>query len=247
MGNRIQSVERALELLETISNSERPLSVPEMAKKSGVNRATAWRLLNTLEYFDLIKKNEENNYYSISLGIWRIAQNTNLEILIRKSKPILEKIVKITGGSAFLEIASKNRFIILDECKPTNPIQVDLAGIEVPLYCGSVGKLFLSSFSDKELEKYLDQKFKSYTSFTITNKTLLLKEIQQARKSGVAYNFKEHDDQWCGITSVVLDKNKRHFAYLNLTLPTFITDKKELYSYKDLMIKSAMELEKQIN
>ena len=48
MAKTVQSVERALKLLEVISENQIPLTVPQMAKQAGVNRATAWRLLNTL-------------------------------------------------------------------------------------------------------------------------------------------------------------------------------------------------------
>ena len=73
MGQRVQSVERALKLLIAISKNNNALSVPQMAKKAGVNRATAWRLLNTLEHFDLIKKNDASGNYSISFGLWDLA------------------------------------------------------------------------------------------------------------------------------------------------------------------------------
>ncbi len=233
-------------MLEAIANSQHPLSATEIAKYAKVNRSTSWRLLNTLEDFNYIKKNELTNLYSLSLGIWRLSQNMNLNQLVSKSRPVLEKIVKRTKGTAFLEIPVKGELVVIDECKSDNPIQVDLAGIKVPLHCGSVGKLYLSSLPDIELEKFLDNKLESYTDFTITKKDILRKQIQKIKKTGIAFNFKEHNEQWCGITSVVLDQSNRHFAYLNLTLPTYLISEKELYSLKDLMYSSARDLEKKL-
>ncbi len=246
MAKTVQSVERALKLLEVISENQIPLTVPQMAKQAGVNRATAWRLLNTLELFDLIQKDSVTNEYTISLGIWRIAQNTNLNQLIRKAKPILEKIVKITEGTAFLEISSKNKLVVLDECKSKKFIQVDLLGVEVPLHCGSVGKLFLSSLDDTELNLYMKNKLESYTPYTITDKNKLKKEIEKIRNKSISFNYKEHDQQWCGITSVVKNTNGNHFAYINLTLPTYSTSEKKLHSYSNLMKSASQELEKKL-
>jgi hypothetical protein len=48
MTQRVQSVERALALLEAVASSEYPMSVPELAATAGVNRATAWRLHEVL-------------------------------------------------------------------------------------------------------------------------------------------------------------------------------------------------------
>ena len=246
MAKTVQSVERALKLLEVISEHQVPLTVPQMAKLTGVNRATAWRLLNTLEFFDLIQKDAGSNEYSISLGVWRIAQNTNLNQLIRKSRPILEKVVKITGGTAFLEISSKNKLIVLDECKSKKFIQVDLLGVDVPLHCGSVGKLYLSSLDESELNSYLKNKLEPYTHFTIVDKKLLKKEIELIRKKSISFNYKEHDEQWCGITSVVKNNNGKHFAYINLTLPTYSTSEKKLHSYTNLMQSACKDLENKL-
>ena len=246
MGQRVQSVERALKLLIAISKNNNALSVPQMAKKAGVNRATAWRLLNTLEHFDLIKKNDASGNYSISFGLWDLAKNADFNNLINKARPILERIVKQAGGTAFLEISTNNKLLVLDEFKSKNPIQIDLAGIDVPLYCGSVGKLYLSSLDNHELNEYLNQKLESFTNFTITNKKILLKEITNARKENIAFNYKEHNEQWCGITSAVLNQNSKHVAYLNLTLPTFTTTEKKLHSLKDIMLNAARELQNKL-
>jgi DNA-binding IclR family transcriptional regulator len=246
MADRVQSVERALRLLEVISQSEQPPSVAEMAKSAGVNRATAWRLLNTLEFFDLIERDERNGTYKVGFGIWRLASGSVSESFIRNSRPILEKTVKKTGGTAFLEVASKGELLVLAECKSSNPIHVDLAGIKIPHHCGSVGKLFLATFEKSDLDKYLKKKLEKLTSFTIIDKNKLVKQINEARKTGVAFNYKEHQEEWCGITSAVRDKNNKDVAYLNITLPAFSISEKQLHSYSNLLIDAAKEISDQI-
>ena len=88
---------------------------------------------------------------------------------------------------------------MLDECRSSDPVQVDLAGIQVPLYCGSVGKLYLSTFSHDDLENYLKKKLEKLTSYTVIDKTKLKKQINEARLTGIAFNYKEHQEQWCGV------------------------------------------------
>jgi len=52
MVQRIQSVERALAMLDILAKSPRPQTIPELAKVMDINRATAWRLINTLLEFE---------------------------------------------------------------------------------------------------------------------------------------------------------------------------------------------------
>ncbi len=246
MGSRVQSVERALNLLMTIAKSDTPSTVQEMASRTGVNRATAWRLLNTLEFFSLIQKDERSGTYKLGLGAWQLFSTSNLDEFVKHSKKVLQDLVAKTGGTAFLEIVSQGEIIVIDEVKPNTPIQVDLAGLVVPYYCSSVGKLHLSTLEVKELQQYLNQNFKILTKQTITDKSELKKQIDQARIEKIAYNYKEHQDEWCAITSAVLDQTGKHFAYVGLTLPTYATTKKELYGLKTIMLEAAKEIAKQI-
>lgn len=246
MANRVQAVERALKLLMTIAKSDTPPTVQEMALKSGVNRATAWRLLNTLEFFSLIQKNERSGTYKLGLGAWQLFSTSNLDEFVKNSKKVLQDVVTKTGGTAFLEIASQGEIIVIDEVKPNNPIQVDLAGLVVPYYCSSVGKLYLSTLEDKDLNKYLNQNFKKLTKQTLTNKSDIKREVDRARVEKIAYNYKEHQEEWCAVTSAVLDQSGNHFAYVGLTLPTYATTEKELFGLKNIMLEAAQEIAKQI-
>ena len=51
---RIQAVDRAVVLLKAVAASSTPPTVLELARRCGINRATAWRLLRTLEHHGLV-------------------------------------------------------------------------------------------------------------------------------------------------------------------------------------------------
>ena len=221
MTQRVQSVERALSLLDALASYSSPPTIPELAKAAKVNRATAWRLMNTLVAFDLAERNEITGTYKVGPGALRLAAATDNSSFVRKSRPLLEKVAQKTGGSAFLEIATRGELVVMDQVRSTSPIQVDLAGMVVPLHCGSVGKLYLATLNDDELNNYLKQKLPALTKYTITKPIPLRKEIMEARVTGIAINYKEHREEWCGISAAIKDRAGRTVAYLNVTLPSF--------------------------
>ena len=242
MTQRVQSVERALSLLDALASYSSPPTIPELAKAAKVNRATAWRLMNTLVAFDLAERNEITGTYKVGPGALRLAAATDNSSFVRKSRPLLEKVAQKTGGSAFLEIATRGELVVMDQVRSTSPIQVDLAGMVVPLHCGSVGKLYLATLNDDELNNYLKQKLPALTKYTITKPIPLRKEIMEARVTGIAINYKEHREEWCGISAAIKDRAGRTVAYLNVTLPSFNNTREKVKSLSSVMTNAADDI-----
>lgn len=228
MVDRVQAVDRALQLLEEVAASPVPIATPELARRAGVNRATAWRLMNSLEYRDLVERDPATGRYQVGYGAARLARATSLESLARRARPVLEDLAEETTGSAFLQVASAGALIVVAEAKAAGPLLIDLAGIEVPLHCGSVGKMYLSTWNDDELDSFLTKPLEKFTDFTLTDPEDLRASIEEIRRTGVAFNYRDHHDDWCGLSVLVRDRAQRPLAYLNVTLPTVRTTRAAL-------------------
>src|SRR5436853_7745767 len=73
--SRVQSVDRAVMLLRAISASAQPLTAWELARACGINRSTAWRLLQTLEHHGLTERDEATQRYSIGYTALQMASS----------------------------------------------------------------------------------------------------------------------------------------------------------------------------
>jgi DNA-binding IclR family transcriptional regulator len=247
MTDRVQSVERALLLLEEIAASRTPPTAPEIAQRAGVNRATAWRLLSTLEHFDLVERDPLSGRYTIAYGTVRLATATDASLLIRRARPALERLAAQTDGSAFLEVASRGALVVLDEARPASPVHVDLAGLDIPLHCGSVGKLYLASLPEEELDAYLAGPLSQPTPHTITGPAALRADLAECRRTGIALNYKEHQEEWCGITAAIRDRAGRDLAYVNVTLPTYRWTEAQLRALSPQLKDAAGEIEERLH
>ena len=69
----IQAVDRALDLLEAIAAAADAPPTSELARRAGVNRSTAWRLLATLEAHRLVDRDPASGGYRIAYGAVRLA------------------------------------------------------------------------------------------------------------------------------------------------------------------------------
>jgi DNA-binding IclR family transcriptional regulator len=246
VADRVQAVERALQLLEEIAASRTPLTAPKIAQRAGVNRGTAWRLLSTLEHFDLVERDPHSGRYSVSYGAVRLSMATDVSALVRRSRRTLEWLASETDGSAFLEVASRGRLLVLDEARPAGPVLVDLSEMEIPLHCGSVGKLYLASLPEDELAGYLEPPLPAASEYTITNPAELRAQLAECRQTGVAFNYREHRAEWCGISAAVRDRAGRDLAYLNVTLPTYRWTESALRSLDKTLQAAAHQVEDRV-
>jgi DNA-binding IclR family transcriptional regulator len=243
VNDRVQAVERALLLLEEIAASPVPPTAPEIAQRAGINRGTAWRLLSTLEHFDLVERDPDSGRYRVGYGTVRLANATDATSLVRRARPVLERLAKDTDGTVFLEVASRGSLVTLDEARSASPIQVDLTGVEIPLHCGSVGKLYLASLPDPERDGYLDGPLAKPTNWTIVDRRRLRRELDECARSGIAVNYMEHREEWCGITAAVRDRAGRDLAYVNVTLPTYRWTEEQLRGLAATMHAAASDLQ----
>ena len=202
--------------------------------------------LSTLTRFDLVERDPDTGRYTVAYGAVRLALATDSSSLVRRARPVLQRLAEKTDGTAFLEIASRGELVVLDEVKAASPVQVDLAGMVVPLHCGSVGKLYLASLPEEEREQYLASELAAPTARTVTDPAILRAQLSECRETGVAFNYMEHRTEWCGITSAVRDRAGRDLAYVNVTLPTYRWSEEELHELAPVLQATAAEIEQQV-
>src|SRR5699024_1887239 len=126
------------EAISETSPNGRPAG--ELANACGINRATAWRLLATLEYHGLIERVADTNNYAIGFGISRLARTAGLGGLIRSAHPILQRVCHDAGETANLAVLQPAGLTYIDEVVPQAVITARWLGRQVPVHATSAGK-----------------------------------------------------------------------------------------------------------
>ncbi|MBO0829053.1 MAG: IclR family transcriptional regulator [Streptosporangiales bacterium] len=239
-------MERALTMLDEIAASESPPSATEIARRAGVNRATAWRLLVTLEHFDLVERDPRTGTYTVGYGAARIARVSGASSLVRVARPVLEKLGGELKESVYLQVASGRKLIVLDEVRAANPVQVDLANLEVPLHCGSAGKVFLAFLPDWERDQILAEPLEAFTERTVTDPDQLRAELERVRADRFAVAYQEHLPDWGGATAAVCDRRLPPLAYFNVTVPSYRYTEAGMKKFRTPLRNAARELEQRL-
>src|SRR6056297_3164189 len=144
--NIVQSVIRAIDIIELLSGKNKSLGITEISKQLNMHKSTVHRLISTLKYREYVEKNASGKY---SLGYKMLELTSNMldEIDIReKVKPYLKEIVEKTNETVHLGVLDRNKIIYIDKEETSKTIRMhSKIGRRVPLHCTSLGKIFLAS------------------------------------------------------------------------------------------------------
>lgn len=150
-GNRVESVERALTILNTFRTSEDSYSLKELAEITGFYKSTILRIAGSLERFGYLVR-ESNGNYKAGQGLLRFAspitQDQKLEYVIR---PALKALVSLTGETASYYIREQeHRVCLFREIGSGELRHFVEEGAYLSMNMGAPGKALLSSVEDRD-------------------------------------------------------------------------------------------------
>lgn len=219
-GGRVQSLERAIALLNAVSSSApEGRSVAELAAECGLNRATAWRLLATLEYHALLERDPVGNRYTIGSAVSRMASTAGLEGLIRRSHDVLQRLCRETGETANLAVAQRLGLTYVDEVVPSAVLSARWLGRQVPIHASSAGKALLAWQTGAEVDGLLSGPLAEYTETTRTDRAALHDELAKVRAQGYSVSVGELEPQVYGVAAPVLDAREHPVAVVSVWGP----------------------------
>jgi IclR family acetate operon transcriptional repressor len=212
----IQSVDRAAALLKAIADSPHPPTVVELAEACGLNRSTAWRLLATLDAHGLIERDPVSQRYSLGYALLRIAAGAEIDPLVRRARPVLERLARDTGEAANLAVARRFSLVYVDQVDPPQIMAPNWFGRAVPLHATSTGKAYLAFVSSEERLAALAQRLERYTATTVTDRRSLEQELDAVRRDGYAVCVGELEESLYGASSPVLSEQGRPVAIVSV-------------------------------
>ena len=216
---RIQSVDRAVVLLKTVADSTTAPTALELAQACRINRSTAWRLLRTLEYHGLVDRDPITQRYTVGYGAISVAAAVTDDTLVRRVRPLIEKLAIRTGESVTLAVAKRFNLMYVDQVDPPNSIMPSWLGKPLPLHATSGGKAFLAWLRPDEREAILPKELQRYTDRTVTDRAELDRELETVRRLGYAVCESEYEEFSSGASAVVLSTREYPMAVINVWGP----------------------------
>lgn len=219
MTERIQSVDRAIDLLLAVAAAG-PVDagVPALAKACGLNRATAWRLLKTLQARGLVTV-DASGRYALGVTAVELGGAAGPDALIAAAHPLLERMCAKTGETASLAMPAVGGLTYVDEVTPIAVLTASWLGRTVALHATSTGKALLAFLPRSELRRVLPATLPAFTDTTITAPAELAAELAATRARGYGTCAGELEPSLYGVSAPALDRTGRPLAVLSIWGP----------------------------
>jgi IclR family acetate operon transcriptional repressor len=222
-GNAVRSVDRAAALLLALGESQGEAGVTELARRLGLHKSTASRLLATLEKRGLVEQDDESGKYRLGLVVIRLAEQAERTLDLRSlGMPELERLARTSHETTGLGVLDGDNLLTVAQADGPNLIAVgDWTGRSIPLHCGAGGKVLLAALAEREVLGVVRRGLRAYTDRTLVELEPLLEELARIRRRGYATAFGEYDPGLNAVAAPVHDARGNVVAAVYVWGPAF--------------------------
>jgi len=214
----VQSLERGLAVLQVFSRENPAPTLSEVARLAGTTRATARRILLTLERLGHVRSDGRRfsltprvlalgwSYLS-SLNLWEIAQ------------PLMEDLVERTGESCSAATLDLPDVVYVARVPTRRIMSITLGvGTRLPAHATSMGRVLLAALPPEELDEFLaTARLEQLTERTITAPRELRAVVDEVRAQGWALVDQELELGLRSVAAPIQDAERRTVAAMNVS------------------------------
>ena len=245
----VQSVDRALTILELLSENKDGLGITEISSKIDLHKSTVHRLLGTLIYKGFVIQEVSSNKYKISLKLYEIGVRKIAGIdMLDASKPYTKALMEKINEVVHLVIRSNNNIIYIDKVEADNTIRMaSTVGRRSPLYCTSVGKVMMSLMPEAEIKEIWDSSdIIKLTENTIIDFEEFKLELEKIKKVGYAVDDEENEMGVRCIGAPVFNIRGEVEGAISISGPTIRVTKDRVEEYSKEVIHYANLISKEL-
>jgi len=240
-----QSVKKAITLLRATAD-DRNANVSSLARTAGLPRATALRMIQTLEQEGFLLRIPGDDRVLLGPELLRLARNTDEQLLLREvSRPIISDLVATLRETVTLSVVAPDGGLDLVS-QVDAPAQLrpqSWVGQRFPLHASASGKVLLATYDDQRLERFLDEPLARFTPSTITTAETLRAELQRVREQRYADSRDEEEEGLSGVSTGIYGQGDELLAVLTLGGPTQRLDRQRGRDAVDHLVRAAGQVE----
>ncbi|MGO1820408.1 MAG: IclR family transcriptional regulator [Senegalia sp. (in: firmicutes)] len=249
MKNVVQSVDRALSIMEVLSDYDEGLGITEISTKIDLHKSTVYRLLGTLIYKGFVKQDKATNKYKITFKLFELGNKAieNIDIL-SIARPYIEELMEKVNEVVHLVLLEDEEIIYIDKVESHNTIRMHSnIGKRSPAYSTSVGKAIMAYLNEDRIKEiWNNSDIKKHTEHTITDFDKFIEELEGIRKIHYAIDDQENELGVRCIGAPIFNHKSEPIAAISISGPTSRVTRESVEKTAEWVIKYAKFISKEL-
>jgi IclR family acetate operon transcriptional repressor len=245
---RIQSVERALGILEVLAASNGEIRLNAIAKALDLNVSTCHHLLSTLVDNGYAAQSTHGQTYYLGGKILELygsrMRQFNLTDLVMSD---LRNLNEETGEAVHLSVLQGDRLVTLAVLDSRFPVRVVTGGVgeSAPIHATATGKAILAWLPEVEMDRILSVKgLTQFTENTVTEHARLVDQLRLIRRKGIAYDQEEFQHSVFCVGAAIRDHFGAVIGAFSCSMPALRAQDEHLKNVEESVKKTARALMK---
>ncbi|WP_407178114.1 IclR family transcriptional regulator C-terminal domain-containing protein [Bradyrhizobium sp. STM 3562] len=213
----VESLDRGLRLLQGFAASREPMTLSDLARSAELPRATARRILFTLERGGYVAS--DGKLFTLTPHILTLAASyLRSSQLATVLQPVLDRVATGAQEISSLAVLDRDEVVFIARASPTRVFSggIDI-GYRLPAFCTSVGRAMLGQFGDDELANRLRaMPRQAMTPQTVTDPDRVLASIIRDRAQGYSLVDREAEPHFRSISVPVRRYDNVIIAAINI-------------------------------
>ncbi len=239
----VDAVDEALGLLLLVA--EQPsLGVSEIARRAGLTKARAFRLLTTLEHRGLIAREANAAHYKLGFNAMVIGNAAREQIdLVKVAGPFLAELGEACKENVVLRVRDNWESVCVARVESPLSVRVHTElGTRRPLHAGASGKLLLAYAPPDFVEAFLQRELAPYSGATITEPARLREQLDAIRAAGHSVSIGERNPEAIAVAAPLYDGEGQVVASLSIASPASRTQADVMARHIELVTGQAQAL-----
>ena len=211
LNGRVQSVDRAMTLLEVLGEQDGGLRLTDLARRTKLSLTTVHRLLTTLEQRHFVQFSYGDNLWHIGRQAYATGSAfVRNRHFVAPALPFLKRLRDLTRETANLGVVDNGEIVVVNQVESREITRaVSRVGGRTPMTASGMGKAILSCYSDYDVTDLVHRcGMRKVTSRTITTRQDLEANLARTREAGYSVDYEEFSTNLRCVAAAVFDNQQ---------------------------------------
>ena len=219
-GDVVQSVDRAMALLDALGEDEEGYRLRDLSVRAGLSPSTVHRLLTTLERRRFVEFDQTDGAWHVGRQAFAIGSAfVRRRNFVAPALPFLRRLRDLTHETANLGVADDGEVVVLTQVESREIMRaITRVGGRAPMVASGLGKAILATYSEQDVAAIIKRHgMRRLTPKSVVRAGDLGKVLDQARRDGYALDDEEYLTGLRCVAAVVYNDQAEAMAAISVS------------------------------